>query len=297
MYSIGHFSDFHLVDTGEEFFRALALVDHAIEHNEVDHLVITGDIVHSSRMDVYEAFISTLAGWGWASSDKLTVVPGNHDIFSNKARLMTGAGPQRRFERLCDSTKRTRRGRDTRLLVANAEPPPGMHPFPFSKVLSAAVVLVGMDTSVSDAGFVSQRQAQGELDEVDMGVAAEFLAEHARACHRIIAMHHCPIWADYESGDWIEMNFVDPEPEEVQRWIGETGANLVLCGHTHEIGDYVIGRGCQVLVSGASGGRNQPDPETRSYHLVRLPRAGRARYKPCVMGTDELDERSEAVFG
>ena len=172
-----------------------------------------------------------------------------------------------------------------------------MHPFPLGKVLAPSVVLVGVDTTVADAGLVSQRQAQGELDEVDMDAASEFLAEHTRTHHRIIAMHHCPMRADYERGGWIEMNFAEPGPEVVRDWIGDAGANLVLCGHTHEIDDYVIGRGCRVLVCGASGGRNQPDPETRSYHLVRLPGAGRARYEPCVMSTEALDRRAEAVFG
>ena len=102
---IAHFSDFHLKDTGKQYLRALALMDHAIEQDGVDHLVITGDIVEGSRMDVYEAFMESLTAWGWASARRLTVVPGNHDVFHKSlSSWWFGPGPPRRFERLCALT-------------------------------------------------------------------------------------------------------------------------------------------------------------------------------------------------
>ncbi len=291
MYRIAHFSDFHLKATNKEFYRALALVDLAIRKDRVAHLVITGDIVNRANMEVYAAFIENLRDWGWGKADRLTVVPGNHDVYTALAK----GNPNSRFEKLCRVTGATRSGRGTSLLVRNTDPPPRKHSFPFGKRLAPGVVITGLDTVSSNAGWTNLNSVQGEIDEVDRRAVTGYLQEHRNAKHRIIAMHHCPIDTDFVAG-FIEQNFVDPKPDEVQDWIKETGANLVLCGHVHAIYEETLSSGATLLNSGASGGHYRDDSDTRSYYLVDLFRSGRIEYKTRDLNIWELDKYAAAHF-
>lgn len=75
MLRIGHLTDLHLKGKAERrdrFFRALAKA----RDFKVDHLVLTGDLTSSGRPDQFLELASCLASW---PSEKVTIVPGNHD--------------------------------------------------------------------------------------------------------------------------------------------------------------------------------------------------------------------------
>lgn len=54
---------------------------------DVDHLVITGDLVHCGLAPEFLEMRAVLEITGWWGADKLTVVPGNHDRFNLYDRL------------------------------------------------------------------------------------------------------------------------------------------------------------------------------------------------------------------
>lgn len=289
MYRIAHFSDFHLTGLELEYFRALAMIHHAIEIRGVDHLVICGDIVDSSKIEVYSSFIDSLAAWGWASPERLTVVPGNHDVFSNLARIREQKGPQARFEKLCAITQRTRHS----TLIADGDP---VYGFPFGKELTPDVVLCGLDSTITNAGMLlSIKGAGGELSQTHRDACSAFFSKHKQARHRILVMHHCPIDLEFSWGGIIEQNFVDPPVDVVQSWIKTAKATLVLCGHVHENESYRIGRNCRVLVSGNSGGCETNRSE-RSYSLIGLPTNAAARCSTQTLNADELDDIIDEDF-
>lgn len=268
VYRLAHLSDFHLIRIDDDFCRSLTLVDDAIEQ-DVDHLVITGDLVECGQMEVMKAFLIALKQRGWASPDRLTLIPGNHDIFPATFR---GLPPLRRptanFATFVKLTRGSRTGVGVTKLVRG-------EPYPFGKILNKDVMLVGMDTT-RNGQFNPLCWAEGELQEHHRAAVTDFFCEHLTAKHRVIAMHHHPWREEFVGGGLIEQNFTEPPPEEVEVWLRKCGATLVICGHVHaEDGVEMrrFGRKCRVLRSGAAGGVNDVSKDgdkLRIYHLIDL---------------------------
>lgn len=272
-YCLAHLSDFHFTALGNDFDFGCALLDDAIAQG-ANHLVVTGDIVEAGQMEVVKGFVSYLKGRKWANPNRLTVTPGNHDIFPlSKRSLPTVNRPTALFQEFAKITSSCRTG--SVRLVAD-------EPYPFGKVLCRDVVLVGMDTT-RNGQFNPRRWAEGELPEHHREAVTEFFAVHSQAKHRIVAMHHHPWTEEFAGGNWMEQNFTTPPPEEVEAWLRACGATLVLCGHVHQedgIEERRLGRHCRVLRSGTAGGVDDEDEDgdkRRIYHLVELAENGKVK--------------------
>jgi len=86
-FTIIHISDLHLSrQFYREHYRAFKLLLRAIADDECDHLLITGDIASTPDIDDFYLAREILARAGFADSSRLTVVPGNHDIFGGPHR-------------------------------------------------------------------------------------------------------------------------------------------------------------------------------------------------------------------
>lgn len=287
-YSLAHLSDFHFADLDDDFDRGCALADDAIEQG-ADHLVITGDIVDAGQMEVVRGFIRHLKGRQWANPDRLTVIPGNHDIFPiSWHSLPSLRRPTSLFQEFTQATRGCRTGAER--LVADG-------PYPFGKVLCPDVVLVGMDTT-RNGQFSPLNWSEGELEEHHQEAVTDFFRLHSKAKHRIVAMHHHPWEEEFVWwGTILEQNFTTPPPEEVEAWLRECGATLVLCGHVHQaesIEERRLGRRCRVLRSGTAGGVNDEDDDgdkLRVYHLVELFTNGRIK----IIGREFWDSEFETT--
>lgn len=274
-YRLAHFSDFHLTDVDEDFYCSVAMIDDAIEQ-DADHPVISGDIVESGQMDVVEECMSALRQRRRATARRLTLIPSNHAIFPFSRRVVP---PMRRptaiFEEFVALTRCSRSETSVRSLMRG-------EPYPFGKILHEDVVLAGMDTT-PNGKLNSMCWAEGELPEHHMEAVDGYLARHAHAKYRIVVMHHHPWEEALYGGRWIEQNFTNPPPGEVEAWLRKSGAALVLCGHFHgrvRIEIRRFGRRCRVLRSGTAGGVDdeyEDGEKLRSYHLIDLESSGRIR--------------------
>ncbi|NDJ15677.1 MAG: hypothetical protein EBY17_31645, partial [Acidobacteriia bacterium] len=165
-YTFAHLSDFHFSSLDDDFARGCALVDDAISQG-ADHLVVTGDIADAAQMEVVRGFIRHLKGQEWAGSERLTVIPGNHDIFPVSLRSLASLRrPTSLFQKFNQATSSCRQGAEP--LVA------GEH-YPFGKVLSPDVVIVGMDTTRNEQ-FGPHKWAEGELQEHHRAAVSDFFA-------------------------------------------------------------------------------------------------------------------------
>jgi 3',5'-cyclic AMP phosphodiesterase CpdA len=73
---LAHLSDLHLGERPEHEASARALVQ-SLLREDVDHVVVTGDITHSGRIEEYELWLELFEPL--LLEKKVTVVPGNHD--------------------------------------------------------------------------------------------------------------------------------------------------------------------------------------------------------------------------
>ncbi|MEW5742616.1 MAG: metallophosphoesterase [Myxococcota bacterium] len=76
MTTLAHLSDLHLGASAANERAAAALVA-KLRETRVDHVVLTGDVTESGRIEEYELFLSLFLPL--KREGRLTVVPGNHD--------------------------------------------------------------------------------------------------------------------------------------------------------------------------------------------------------------------------
>lgn len=72
---IGHLSDLHLNGKADRRARLVSGLA-AARCQQVDHLVLTGDLTKNGRPEQFTELAGCLAGWG---NHEVTIVPGNHD--------------------------------------------------------------------------------------------------------------------------------------------------------------------------------------------------------------------------
>ena len=88
-FTIAHLSDPHLSrQFYPEHIKSFKILLRTILENGCDHLIITGDIVSTADPDDYYLARKILSTYGWMDSKKLTIVPGNHDVFGGPHRAV-----------------------------------------------------------------------------------------------------------------------------------------------------------------------------------------------------------------
>ncbi|HTX17423.1 MAG TPA: metallophosphoesterase [Bacteroidota bacterium] len=88
-FTIAHLSDPHLSrQYYREHIKSLKILLRSILDEGCDHILITGDIVSTGDPDDYYLARKILTTYGLMDSRKLTIVPGNHDIFGGPHRAV-----------------------------------------------------------------------------------------------------------------------------------------------------------------------------------------------------------------
>ncbi len=88
-YTIAHISDPHLSRRYyREHIKSLKILLRSILEAGCDHVIISGDIVSTADPDDFFLAREVFSNLGLLDSSRLTVVPGNHDIFGGPHRAM-----------------------------------------------------------------------------------------------------------------------------------------------------------------------------------------------------------------
>jgi len=285
-YIVAHFSDFH-IDSSYEVDTALEMVGNAVGRG-ADHIMITGDLLARANMRYAESFWKGLRKMRWSGAERCTFVPGNHDVFAvadgfveSRPRALLKSlpalvkWPSFNREKLGRLTKSCRKGSFASALCSDDT-------FAVGKVLAGGrVVIAGVDTTFRGSAKVWNLQT-GRLPQSTRDGIAGFFGRHARATHRLLAMHHSPFEEDIHGG--LEQQFVDPPPHEVMNWLASSGATCVCCGHIHQIHSIKktkLSNGCFILRAGTAGGMHG---DKRAYHLIDLRPDGKAIARRITVG-------------
>lgn len=97
MYRIAHISDLHYTTANRSRVRSVL---EAACRSGADHLAITGDLTEDATDVHMRGLKSLLESYGFADGDRLTVIPGNHDIFGFVYQTFPHAGAV--VGRICD---------------------------------------------------------------------------------------------------------------------------------------------------------------------------------------------------
>ena len=292
---IAHLSDIHLGIDDDDHARVEWLLGDALDRG-AEHVVIAGDVLDHGNLEDLRQFKANLRGLDLWHPERLTVVPGNHDII--------GASPHHKLAYPADSDKK-RRDRHRRFVRAFSDLMVGaqrgrQRSFAHRKSLSG-VELVAIDTTDTHCWM------QGSVNAAQLEDLANLLRTGIRrGGFPIVVGHHRPIdvpaedtpW-HYQLFSWVadeDMNLADAD--ELLGVVGEEGCNLLLCGHWHVLGEeehYETASGVRVFTQGRSGGMDADDDVGTfySYDLIDV-KDGHVRRRTVEYAIEDLDAE---VFG
>ncbi|MBK9517137.1 MAG: metallophosphoesterase [Anaeromyxobacter sp.] len=223
MVRLGHISDLHLADRAryprngfsakdcDKHSSKLAkgLLD-ALREVGVDHLVVTGDLTLSAEPREFERAADLLRPW--AEAGKLTVVPGNHDVWTADAvdtgRFLRAVGPD---------GKGMRRPAPT---------------YPHVVPLGPEVVLVALDSARYGE---DPRATTGKLGADQLKAVRELCREHQKQGKATLLAfhHHVLLPPDRIPSDVHVARMALADADQVIRLLAELPVAAVLHGHRH----------------------------------------------------------------
>jgi 3',5'-cyclic AMP phosphodiesterase CpdA len=172
----------------------------------VDHIIVSGDLVNLGLPGEHQAALAWLEALG--PPDKVSVVPGNHDIY---CRLWRDPGVERwRAYMTSDAIGAT--------FATNGE-----RGFPYVRILGR-LAIVGVNSAVPTRPFM----AIGRVGEPQLAALAATLDRLGReGFRRLVVVHHPPLpgQADARRG------LVDAH--RLEQVLMQHGADLVIHGHNH----------------------------------------------------------------
>ena len=217
-----------------------------LEAQQPDHIAVTGDLVNIGLPAEYVAAEAWLRGLG--DPERVTVVPGNHDIYTT-LRADPGVG---RWQAYMTST-------------ANGAT---LASFPFVRRFGP-IALIGLNSAVP----MPPLQAGGRLGAAQLQRLGRLLDRlGGEGATRVVLIHHPPLPGLASPRKALE------DAAELQAMLAAHGAELALHGHNHcsMINECRSGsRAIPVVgVPSASLGRPQKDETLARYHLYRFASSG-----------------------
>src|SRR4051812_15799719 len=151
------------------YVRAIA---QEVTRAKVDHVVITGDLTNLALEQEFEAVRALLEEELGMHADDISIVPGNHDLYTR------GAMRDRRFSRFFEPYI----GSDLPDLAVDID----LGRFPFVK-LRGPLAIIGMSSAVPRPPLV----ASGELGKDQIEALARILAhDEVKRRTLVLALHH-----------------------------------------------------------------------------------------------------------
>ncbi|MBX7043210.1 MAG: metallophosphoesterase [Ignavibacteria bacterium] len=272
MYKIAHISDLHLGldDSKGRGELLLKLLEDIIER-ECSHIAVTGDIAENPVREDLAYAREIFAHFSLASPGKLSVVPGNHDIYG-------GAPPgidSFRFPLICKNTdiKKT----ESQFLDVFSDAFEDVPAFPFVKVLGKTA-LIGINSMIGWSPDENPEGSNGGISKDKLNELEDILeSDDLKDKTKIVLIHHHfskpEDVADYPAhAAWIDaisykMKFHNPR--KFLKALRKGGVEIVLHGHTHHNSVYVRegitfvnSSACMIPIS---------DDSTRKYNIISIP--------------------------
>jgi 3',5'-cyclic-AMP phosphodiesterase len=244
---IAHLSDLHLCTKYKRgnILKTKKLIKHALD-NGAQHFVITGDISDNSNEADFQILRGILKTHNLLSSDKTTIIIGNHDIFG---------GPQTaqdvvKFPNKCSRTdyheKIYRFVENFKELFEGTVRQTEEVFFPFLKALDK-VVLIGLNTIDTYSMFKNPFASNGHVSRSQREILSQLLFNPVyKNKAKVVLAHHHFYKKDTSSSSSAQTLWDKVErftmklrgKKKLIRLFKENDVKLVLHGHSHEMCEY-----------------------------------------------------------
>ena len=220
-----------------------------------DHIIVSGDLTNLGLPGEHKAALDWLATVG--PPDRVSVVPGNHDIY---CRLWRDPGVERWRAYMTSDT--------TGAALTN----PIERGFPYVRQLGQGdnkIALIGLVSAVPTKPF----HAGGRLGEPQLAALGSVLGRLGReGMFRLVVIHHPPLPGQADARRGLE------DAERLEAVLQQHGAELIVHGHNHV--DMATQRAWPggtvhtIGVASASVGRAYKHEPLGRYNLYRIERNG-----------------------
>lgn len=204
-----------------------------IQEQDVDHVVVTGDLTNLSLKSEFDAATAILREIG--GRDRVSVVPGNHDVYTRSSRG--------EFDRAC------------------AEWLPEDHEaqgFPWVKRVGDDIAIIGLNTAIPTPWFF----AHGRVGADQLAKLKALLAQPDIAGRFVIVMLHHPLVDDPPHRLFFMRNLRDAD--DLADVLKEGGVNAVHHGHNH-IQHTVEVAGIPVHTAASTSNVGPGNPKSRAW--------------------------------
>jgi 3',5'-cyclic AMP phosphodiesterase CpdA len=230
-----------------------------IRRHEVDHVVVTGDLTNLALEGEFERARALLAQDLGASPSQVSVVPGNHDVYTRGARR------SRRFERYFEAYATS----DLPELAGDA----GCAPFPFVRVRGPAAI-IGLCSAVPRPPLM----ASGVLGAEQRAALARIL-EHPEVQRRTpIVLQHHPLINPPTFTKTVLEGLWDAAAETAL--LSQLRRVVVLHGHLHRRIRRTLDTACgriEAIGSTSASLRHETPARMAGYNLLELDETGALR--------------------
>jgi 3',5'-cyclic AMP phosphodiesterase CpdA len=238
----------------------------ALREVEVDHLVVTGDLTLSGEAREFERAAELLQPF--AEAKKLTVVPGNHDVWTDDAvetaRFLRAIGPD---------------GRGMRKAAPS---------YPHVVPLGTEAVLIALDSARYGE---DPRTTPGRLGSEQLRSARALAREHAKAGRAVVLAfhHHVVLPPERVPSDAHVARMPLFDADQVVRLVAEVPVAAVLHGHRHTAFrvDLPGAAGPTPVLCAGSAARVSDEPVRRARaYVYEIDRSGVRSVEALVAGSE-----------
>jgi len=272
MYKIAHLSDTHIsfIDDDMHGTRLVELLKD-IGERDCDHVFITGDLVENPKAADFQYTREILNYYGLLDSNKMTVVPGNHDIFG---------GAEKGIESIFFSLTCKNTDYDENLdnfIDTFKETFPSNNSYPFIKIVNN-IAIVGINSIDRWSEDKNPEGSNGRIQKEDFKKLRNLLSSiEVKDKVKLILIHHHlnkPVSKEDLPGHSLWLKVINWKMrlygiKRLLRLFKKHNVNLVLHGHTHVNEIYNI-RGVSILNSSACL-MPLTDDQIMKYNIIYIP--------------------------
>lgn len=272
MYKIAHLSDLHISfkDEDERGKRLIELLGEVKERN-CDHIIITGDIADNPDIRDLLFIREIFSHFDLLDSDKLSVIPGNHDIFG-------GAAKGKNFFRFIKECSEINYDVNENTFIDTfKETFPENNSFPYLKVLdnTAVIAINSIDRFSIEK---NPEGSNGRLDNDNLEKLKNILSsEVIKNKYRIVLIHHhfneAKVNEEYPAHSmWLKVVNWKMRLYGMKKLIKlfkKYNVNLVLHGHTHINEIYNINN--VTFLNSSACIFPITDDQIRKYNIISIP--------------------------
>lgn len=256
---LAHISDLHLntLFNDSNLVRIKRLIKY-ISSNSVDHLIISGDLTDNADESDLLLLKKLLTKEGFDDSAKLTIVPGNHDIFG---------GPQKPTDIFTFPDRCKEVNYDEKLSMFNQIFSESFKdtityskefPYPFIKILNK-ILIVGINSIAQYSKYKNPFASNGEVKLHQFNILNELLHKYNdNVYHKVVVIHHhfnkikntkrsiAGIWHNIE-----KQTMKLKKKKRLLSLFNKHNVDVVLHGHIH-YNEFYERKGISFLNAGAS---------------------------------------------